>query len=186
MRDLQIKYFSPINAHSTLSLVKNIESTLNRAKSHMNCDWWISSGSAIGLYRDGDFIPNDTDIDVGVRSVYGQKHIQIPGFRLIRTMDWRGRPIQTAFIDDNNSCIFDIYYYYTDILEDKLVTVSEYGYVYFQKGFIVKPLFGIKELETKYGRYPFLDPIEDYLIDRYGENWKIPSDSKGNYTHLNI
>ncbi len=186
MKDLQIRIYSPINAHSTLSQIKNIEGTLNKAKSHLNCDWWLSAGTAIGLYRDGDFIPNDTDIDIGVKAVFGQKHIQIPGFRLIRTMDWRGRPIQTAFVDDTNGCIFDIYYYYTDIIENKLVSVSEYGYVYYKKSFIVKPLFEIKELETKYGKFPFLDPIEDYLVDRYGENWRTPSDSKGKYVNLEI
>lgn len=184
MKDLIVRNYNPFK-ETKLSSINNIEKTLHKAISQLKCDWWVSAGTAIGLYRDGDFIPNDTDIDIGVRSKFGQKHIILNNFKLIRTMDWKERPIQTAYIDDNG-CIFDIYYYYDDIIDSKLVTVSEYGYVYHKQGFIVKPLFNIKKLKTKYGDLPFLDPIEDYLVDRFGDDWKIPKSIKGKYTHLEI
>lgn len=184
MKDLIVKTHSWFR-ETKLSNITNIDVTLKKATDQLNCPWWISAGTAIGLYRDGDFIPSDTDIDIGVRSQYGQKHIELDGFRLIRTMDWKNRPIQTAYIDDNG-CIFDIYYYYDDLINDRLVTVSEYGYVHERKGFIVKPNFGIKEIQTKYGMLPFLDPIEDYLVDRFGEDWKTPKSSKGKYVHLDF
>jgi hypothetical protein len=184
MKDLIVKTHSWFT-EKKLSSIKNVNDTLSKAKSQLNCSWWISAGTAIGLYRDGDFIPSDTDIDIGVRSKIGQSHIVLDGFKLIRTMEWRTRPIQTAYID-TNGCIFDIYYYYDDILEDKLVTVSEYGYVHQKKGFIVKPNFGVKELPTKYGMLPFLDPIEEYLVDRFGDDWKTPKSSKGKYIHLDL
>jgi hypothetical protein len=184
MKDLIVKNHSSFNLVE-LSNINNIESTLKKTTEQLTCSWWISAGSAIGLYRDGDFIPNDTDIDVGVRSKYGQQHIELEGLKLIRTMDWRNRPIQTAYIDDNG-CIFDIYYYYDDLVEDKLVTVSEYGFVHEKKGFIIKPNFGIKKLPTKYGMLPFLDPIEEYLVDRFGQDWKTPKSSKGKYIHLDL
>jgi hypothetical protein len=184
MKELIIKHYNPFS-ETKLSSIENINLTLYKAITQLNCSWWISSGTAIGLYRDGDFIPDDTDIDIGVRSSLGQKHIFLNDFKLIRTMDWRDRPIQTAYIDDNG-CIFDIYYYYDDILENKLVTVSEYGYAHFNQCFIVKPLFNIKKLKTKYGELPFLDPIEDYLVDRFGLEWKTPKSVKGKYTNLDI
>lgn len=184
MKDLIIKRHKDFKIKE-LRQINDVGSTLIKASSQIDSPWWVSAGSAIGLYRDGDFIPNDTDIDIGVRSKYGQDHININGMTLIRTMDWRKRPIQTVFIDHNH-CIFDIYYYYDDIVENKLVTVSEYGLVHEKKGFIVKPNFNIKHLPTKYGILPFLDPIEDYLIDRFGDDWRTPKSKKGKYTNLNI
>lgn len=186
MRDLKITHFGGFK-NLKLSQINNPEKTLLKGGAQLpEGKWWVSAGTAIGLYRDGDFIPSDTDIDVGVLAVSGQKHIQINGMRLIRTVEWRNRVIQTAYIDDSTDCIFDIFYYYTDLIPNKLVSVSEYGWVYHQKLFIIKPLFDILELDTKYGKLPFLNPIDEYLKDRFGENWRIPSSSKGKYDHANL
>ena len=157
-----------------LEAIKSPDLTLLKGISELpsSTKWWISVGTAIGLYRDGDFIPSDTDIDIGVRAKKGQKHINIPSMTLIRTQEWNGIPIQTAYIDEND-CIFDIFYYYEDITPGKLTTVCE-------NGTIEKPDFGIKKLPTKYGELPFLDPIEDYLEDRYGD-WQTPRHQKGKY-----
>lgn len=167
---------------------KTLEMTKEELSRGRSVKWWLSVGTALGLYREGDFISNDTDIDIGIRARSGQEHIlfQNNNFIIIRTMEWRGLPIQTAYVDKTNGCIVDLYYYYEDILEKKLVTISDYGWIHYKKPVIVKPDFSIKTLETKYGEYPFLNPIEDYLLDRYGEGWRIPMSVKGKYEDLSV
>jgi len=156
--------------------IKNPEKTLEKCKPFLK-DWWISAGTAIGLYRDGDFIPTDTDIDIGVRTDKTKQPILLP-LRLIRTVTFTDhedneRYAQTAYYDDENDCIFDVFYYHDDINEGELVSWGE-------SGIIRKPAFGIKELPTKYGMLPFMHPIEEYLEDRYGD-WKTPSNGKYKY-----
>jgi hypothetical protein len=178
---LKVKYISgyktpPIdgNTHPEISLYKAIPQIKN--------EWWMSSGTALGLYRDGDFIVGDTDIDVGVRAKRGQEHIKIDGLRLCRTMEWGDLPIQTAYFDDENKCIFDIGYYYEDLVDGKLISVSEYGSIYYDTPYIIKPSFIIEWLPTKYGNLPFPHPIETYLKNRFGEFWETPKkNSKGIY-----
>jgi hypothetical protein len=136
--------------------------TLNKAKLYLPEKWWISAGTAIALYRDGDFIYGNTDIDIGVNT---SEIVKIPTLTEFRRTSWNDKVMQQAF-KDTNDVILDIFHYYTDIVEGKLVSVSELGY-------ITKPLFEIKDLDTKYGKLPFLHPIEKYLEDRY-QDWRTP------------
>lgn len=141
-------------------------------------EWWVSSGTALGLWRDGDFIPTDSDHDVGVMATAGQRHLEIDGMRLARTSDYGDLPTQTAYIDANG-CIFDIYYYYSDLMPGHLVSVAE-------GGTIVKLRRPVRRYSTKYGDLPFLSPPAEYLAERYGDGWITPSDSKPFYSPLGI
>ena len=142
--------------------------------------WWISDGSALGLHRSGEFITWDTDIDVSIKAESGQKHLEIPEFNLIRTTDWGDRPTQTAFRDPKTDVIFDVYYYYSDILEGKLVTKSE-------GGLIVMENYKTLWKNTKYGVLPFPSPTEDYFVERYGDDWREPQKGKiGIYSNLDL
>lgn len=164
---------------SKLSEIDNPAETLHRAAKHLgNYNWWLSVGTAIALYRDGDFISDDSDIDIGIKTSGTPGRVEIPEFTLFRTTDiiisGVRKRTQLCYVDEKNNCIFDIYFYYTDIENDLLVTVSEFGIIH-------KPVFSIKKLQTKYGEFPFLHPVEDYFLDRYGETWKTPQNVKGKY-----
>lgn len=155
-----------------LSRIDKPEETLYKAMPHLEgFDWWVSVGTAIGLYRDGDFIPDDTDIDIGIRARKGMREPELP-MKLIRTTHHEDRITQKAYMDDND-CIIDLFFYYEDEEDGRLITWSE-------SGKINKPNFRTKKLETKYGKLPFLHPIEDYLEDRYGD-WRTKRDEKGKY-----
>lgn len=181
MQNLKVRSISSFK-QTKLGEVKNIESSFLSLKDNLSdYEWWLSAGTAIGLYRNKDVIPNDTDIDIGIKSKLGQKHILLDKFKLVRKMDWENRPIQTAHIDPRNNCLIDIYYYYTDIKNGKLVTISEYGWIHYKTPYIIKNLYEIKNLHTKYGDLPFLHPIEEYLTERFGD-WKTPSNKKGKYS----
>lgn len=180
MQDLKLRLIGSYKA-SKLKDIKDMQLTFNALNDQLKgLDWWVSAGTALGLYREKDLIKNDDDIDIGIKSEIGRSHIELSGFKLIRKMDWKERPIQTVYLDNRNNCLIDFYYYYTDIKKGSLVTISEYGWVHFKKPYIIKPLFEIKNLHTKYGDLPFLFPIEEYLSNRYGD-WKTPSNKKGRY-----
>jgi fukutin len=141
--------------------------------------YWLSSGTLLGFYREGDFIPTDTDIDVGVHLTYNAEiaekvKAKFADFTLIRTIDHDNKPMQLAYLD-NNGAIFDIYFYYEE--GDKLVNHNE-------EGVMEKPLniFELAPYETKYGTFPAPKDIEAYLVMRYGD-WQTPSNKKGLYTN---
>lgn len=149
--------------------LKDVDKVLNHGTKHMTGDWFISDGTLLGFIREGDFIKDDTDIDVAVYAPHDQKHIVIPDMTLIRTSEYNGRPTQTAYMKDN--VIFDIYYYYDDIIEGKWTTVADLGKIPLNR-------YELTPLETKYGIYPAPKEAEHYLTSRYGD-WRTPSRSKG-------
>lgn len=150
---------------------------LDGFKNLKDFDYWISAGTALGFYRDKDFIVGDTDIDIEMlwhKGIDNEiKSAMSNGFDLIRDIYHNGEPQQIAFIKDN--VIFDIYIYQLE--EDNIVNNSEGGlmklpYKYFKD---------LKNIDTKYGSFPAPNPIEDYLKLRYGKDWNIPLHKKGLY-----
>ena len=145
--------------------------------------WWLSAGTILGLYRDGDFIPHDTDIDIGVEGDHYNNcekinklivAFQEDGFRLIRTMLYDNYPMQLAFIDKRN-IIFDLYFFYP-VFSD-MINHNE-------GGIMMKPsrLFSsLGNMEFKENGYNCPNDIDEYLAFRYGEDWKVPKIKKGDW-----
>lgn len=125
--------------------------------------WWLSAGTALGLHRDGDFIPHDTDVDVGLAADWDNPPPDdLLPWRLIRSQHLDGRPMQLAYM--RYQVIFDIYLFYGG------VNVNEHGK-------IVKPSRFLDELGTVAG-YPAPAPIDEYLAWRYGPDWAPPAQRK--------
>ncbi len=137
---------------------------------------FVSDGSVLGLYRDGDLIASDTDIDFSIYAEPDQERFALDGMTLCRTVDWLDRPIQTAFTDDETGVIVDIFYYYPDLIPGRRVA-------YCEGGTISNPDLPIAMVGTKYGDLPMPTPIEQYLIERFGDDWQTPQPGKkGLYT----
>lgn len=150
------------------------QTILNETK-YIKQPWWLSAGTALGFYRDGDFIKDDTDFDIGVLAHKGQQPIEIPTLQEFRRLMVGEYLIQQAF-QDKRGVILDIYFYYEDVYPGKFFTISEMG------GIIQTP-FETKNRQTKYGSFPFPHPIEDYLEESY-QNWKEPSGDKGRHVPI--
>jgi hypothetical protein len=152
----------------------------------LDIKYWISSGTALGFYRDGDFILNDKDIDIGIQEDFHSQHLDeliynlddlfLNEFQLIRTQTVDGRPMQRAYIKDD--VVFDLYFYYTGLRDGYLININENGTMD-KPSYLFYPL---KDYQTKYGIFKFPGDIEKYLLVRYGQNWRTPSNKKGLFT----
>lgn len=136
--------------------------------SKLGVKWCLGFGTAIGLYRDGDFPKQDTDVDI---MVYDGDPKQIEDalkekYALIRTIDHEGKRQQTAF-QGEDGYIVDISHYYQE--NDCYVSRHEEG-IYSDKCAVIGDFMA---LDTKYGTFPLPQQIETYLEVRYGD-WRTP------------
>ena len=162
-----------------LSRINNPQKTLVKGVEQIKQHHYVlNAGTALGFYRDKDFIPNDTDIDVVILTDKDsvQDITRLEGFRsyLFNNSKWDNKlPVQRAFVDEENGCLFDIYFYYRE--GDKSVA----PYVTHDLVIPTRLYQDRKELETKYGKFFFPSPIEEYLEANYGPDWRTPKEDKG-------
>ena len=126
--------------------------------------FWIGCWTFLGLYRDWTYIPHDLDLDISATldwNDYKEWETKIreifSDWELIRTIHYKGRVFQLAYIWNN--VIFDITFYYTGIKEWKLVSISD--------------VWTVEEDDSLF-RYMIPYPAEEYLEMRYGD-WKTPT-----------
>jgi len=139
--------------------------------------FWVSAGTCIGLFRDGDFVIGDTDVDVAMIAWDGWERdivswLELEGFKVYGTYSspTESLPTQVAFIKDG--VIFDTYSHYLD--GDDYISYGAAGKVVMPRSIYDNLLM----IDTKYGPLPFPNPPEEYLRIRYGEDWKTPQDGK--------
>jgi len=163
-----------------MRLIKPVE-TYKRASSilkRMNVPFWVAAGTALGLYRDGNFISHDTDIDIEIIG-YPEGLIgafEKEGFQICRIWRHNNNYMQTAFYDiENGRNIFDIYYYYKE--GEDLVNHNDHGKMIIPGRFTNS----IEMLLYMGEEFPFLKPVEDYLEVRY-KNWRKPEPRKGDWS----
>lgn len=141
-------------------------------------EYFISGGTLLGLYRDGDFIDGDTDIDIDVLGYDGIGEDLLNTFGghmdLIRTGHYKKRPMQMAFM--YKWTIFDVWVFWRE--DYSVVNHNDMGVMKVPVWFYEHS----ENIETKYGNFRAPGPIDKYLIYRYGD-WKTPSKSKGIYTN---
>jgi len=138
-------------------------------------DYWLAFGTLLGFYRDGDIIPEDTDIDL---SILIKDENDIPQivkafskkYKYIRSVVKDGEQMQSAFQRPDNF-IIDLSFFRED--GDDIYSYCEGG-LWKNKLSTVMPL---GKLDTKYGKFNVPKNIEEYLTSRY-QNWKEKSDDK--------
>ncbi|MCH7573915.1 MAG: LicD family protein [Candidatus Marinimicrobia bacterium] len=143
-----------------------------RALESANISYWLSAGTLLALHRDHDFIPHDTDIDVGVFGntdpivvISAMSGIK---YDLIREVTYDNKPMQLAFMEPQQNIIYDIYFYHEE--GDHLINHSKFGKM-------EKPLALFRPLgEMKFRENIYSAPnnIEAYLRIRYGHDWNMP------------
>jgi hypothetical protein len=131
--------------------------------------YWVSAGTALGLYRNSSLIEEDTDLDIGIYGHDFSDEIEYlfikHGFIIIRTADKVG-PMQRAFQKDN--VIFDIAFYHKDLDGTYFNSINW--------GELRKPAKILENFEqiTYDGETYNIPQSPEYFEWRYGKDWRIP------------
>ena len=131
---------------------------------------WLSSGTMLGLYRDGKFLEDDTDIDIGIR---GEDVINIQ-----RAVPWELRPLikttktwQSVFTSPRNVAI-DLMWFWED--GDNIINKND-------KGTWVKPKDKMAKLESiKFKGVDYPCPSPKWYLGHRFKDWKtrIPKEGR--------
>lgn len=138
--------------------------------------FFLCAGTLLGIIRDGDLLPFDKDMDLGVPA-------EVEREKVIAALTGDGQFVlnhrETASAENWNwnfsftyvatHVVMDIFFYHPDE-------------THFLCGFNAKPhpinsrprQFDITQLEWQGIQWPIPSPPEQYLVDVYGEEWRVP------------
>ena len=149
----------------------------------LDINYRITDGTVLGLYRGGEFIAHDNDIDIDIISDKKAnvicKVFKENGMTLGRKAIYKGK-VQQLIYYTSDYIIFDIVIWHLNENDGKLYNYSEREYErvqdakYFQKD-------KMEYVEFKGHKYPMPTPIEEWLEMRYGADWKTPKTYKGDW-----
>lgn len=161
-------------------IVKDIED--------LGIKWWLEYGTALGFYRDHDFIDYDDDIDIGILvndkiDLLVQKLRK--NFTSFREFSVLIEGYKYRYLKINLYSKFDILIYYSSprignyfsirkIEKDSILTKQ------IPKYFIDK----LEEIDYKGKPYKIPGFTEEYLEYVYGERWKEPRPQDKNMIQL--
>lgn len=141
----------------------------------------LTDGTALGLYRQGEFIGHDNDIDVDVFDVTQHQIKQLEkqfvsnGYRIGRAAVYKGKIQQIIFYDDND-IIFDIVVWYKN--NNEYLNNSERGYIRTQE---IKYFESLTDWSYKGYKYQMPGFLDEWMVMRYGSDWKTPKTYKGDW-----
>jgi len=147
------------------------------------CKWWLDAGTCLAVVRNGDFIAQMDDVDIGFHITHTdpvpffKEKFQDAGFILSKVRAYGGKIMTVGFTGPEK---VDLFFYH-----------EKNGYLWHaihgwedetQKRKVFKPekfreelFLTLKEVRFK-DRTVFLpNPPEAYLVHRYGKDWMTPN-----------
>lgn len=167
---------------------------LDRLFREIGVEYWLTCGTLLGFYRDGDFIGHDKDTDICVNSEhfngYVLKRILSLGFRIVKCFGILEDGFEISL--NRNGVKLDIFLFYKK--EDRWYNSVYYDFTdtdCLKFDYIYEP-FEISE--SMFLGYSFKAPknIESWIISHYGDNYRVPNtkwlwwDSPRNINKTNI
>lgn len=144
----------------------------------LNYKYWISAGTLLGLHRDGNVIPHDTDLDIEIQILENVDELGLisrfgeQGFVLIRSMyDDDKNIVQLAFIEKYSNIIFDIYFFKQS--GDQLISKTDCGLLFYN----INNFINLTSININGFDFPCPEPNQ-YCLDRYGVDWNVPKKNK--------
>jgi phosphorylcholine metabolism protein LicD len=157
---------------------------LNEIFKKNGAEYWISCGTLLGLYRDGDFIGHDRDTDLclninslnstlindilindfEIGNIFGRFN---DGFEIALHKNGVKTDLFLFYKNDN-------YWYHSVYSNFTQIDSLKYDYVF-------KP-FELKETEFLGHKFITPDDIESVIIQQYGDDWRIPNKNWSYYT----
>ncbi len=149
----------------------------------LNLNYRLGDGTILGLYRNGDFIAHDNDIDVEIVGDDKVKEIEalfkLKGMTLGRKAIYKDKVQQVIYYTKNN-VLFDIVIWHKNEKNGDLYNYSERDYERIQDNkFFEKDK--LENISFKNKEYPMPTPIEEWLVMRYGSDWQTPKTYKGDW-----
>ena len=139
----------------------------------------LTDGIALGFYRENHFIRHDNDLDIDLLNFTDvdvlKEEMKMRGYEVGREVYYAGKVQQVVFYNDQHLIVdFTVWHKEGDVLNH----YAEKGYVRTQDPACFETL---TDFEC-YG-YTFKLPghLEEWLVKRFGEDWRIPKTYKGDW-----
>lgn len=175
----EFSYF-PFDIHRPLPAeAKELMDFLCRLVESTGSHYRLTDGTFLGLYREGNFIRHDNDIDIDIlgNSGYEVLHqIMIENGMHLGRRVFKNGLIQQAAYYSADRVIFDILFWYEH--GDQIVNHSEPGYVRRQS---IKYFSNLDSIQFGGRVYPVPSAPEEWLEMRYGQDWRVPKTYKGDW-----
>ncbi len=147
------------------------------------CKWWLDAGTCLAVVRKGDFIASIDDVDIGLLAM----HIDLwdlfiadftaAGFQYSKGRVYKGCRVTLGFTGPEKLDIF--FYYEKDGYLWHPICGREHERslrkVYKPEKFSKYLFNNLKEVSFKDRLCYLPNPPEQYLIERYGKNWREPN-----------
>jgi hypothetical protein len=185
LRQYQMKNFCEVDSSNPLpdTAPKVLENCCN-ALEKAGIKYFLSWGTALGFYRNKDFIKHDTDIDIDIidKKNYDdiENALKSQDMKLARAVFFKKRVQQLIFVSENG-VLFDIMFW----TKKRNILGRSVLLNFAEPGWLAKLPYHFSQsvscIEYKNKKYPVYFPIEEYLATVYGKDWIIPKKSKGDW-----
>lgn len=170
----------PINRDVLFQNLCELHEVLNQFK----ITHWLSHGTMLGVYREGNFIAWDDDIDLGL--YFSQREAIKPALEELKRRGFYIPPSDPFKpIDKNNAPYYDLVaikngekiegWFFEKIGQEYIYDLPRCGRD------LAHPAWYYDKLATfnfKGVKFNIPNHVEDYLVMMYGETWKTPDESK--------
>jgi phosphorylcholine metabolism protein LicD len=170
------------NSETGVLVVKNAIDIL----ASINVTSWIQDGTLLGAVREGKIIDWDFDLDIGAYSwEWSEKATNIlleNGYYLKNSFNTLEDRLHLKFLKDDVQ--FDVFLYYNYDNEHVFHGITQEHFLCNGKKyiFIYKKDFLIKNINLLGHELPAPFPPEDFLIQKYGDSWRIPNSDWNPFT----
>jgi hypothetical protein len=139
-------------------------------------EFFLDAGTLLGIYRNGEFIDHDTDIDFAIIiDPTKQMVFPTPDWQLVAVWNYRNLPMQRAYL--YKGIVVDFYFYYSNFEEGIILNHNDHGVLRLKSEYCESPtLFDFKNMKVRLPGRP-----EKVLESEYGDDWRIPKHSKGDW-----
>lgn len=131
--------------------------------------WVLIDGLVLGYVRGNGIIPWDTDVDLAVCKELTSEERDNLLYVIMPKYEFRIKKQEGDFIYGIGKSTINLWFYHME---------GDYYVSYPRSAPLVKfvekaePYDNIQQVEFEGGIYPMPGCLENYLIDRYGKNWK--------------
>lgn len=144
---------------------------------------WIDFGTLLGFYREGDFLENDPDIDIGIKREEQEKVMSV-----VHELDKVGKVLPRVESGENGSYLAGYKIYRGDFWIDLaffwdcdgkwILPISQWPKVMVFKAEYYNDLI---DLEVKKVKFKMPRKIEEYMVLHYGTDWRRPFEKGEEY-----